>query len=222
MKGMLDLPARGRRKPPPAKANGVQPDEPSSIARYHREGWRVERKLGPTRSHHRFSNPRVLVEPGIRTQYCEIIDSCVACQATEARDDRMVSDLAIVTDMRAIHEVVVVTNPSAASPERGTHMDRDLFSDLRPLTDFETGRFAVECPVLRLGAEARVRKDSTIRTDMRPTQERDMRTHFDAWPELHLATDECERADDDVIGQNRSVFDACGRMDVGQGLSPFR
>ena len=67
-----------------------------------------------------------------------------------------------------------------------------------------------------------MRKDPTIRTDIRPTQKRDMGTDFDARPEFYLTPYECEGTDDHAIGQNRSVFDACGRVDVGQGLSPFR
>ena len=164
----------------------------------------------------------MLVEPRIGSEDREIVDPRVACQATEARDDRMISDLAIMTDMRAIHEVVVVADPSTAPSERSTHMDGDLFTNLCPLPNLEAGRFTIEGSILRLGTKARVRKNPTIRSDIRPTQKRDMRAHFDARPELHFATDEREGADDHVIGQNRSVFDAGGRMDIGQGLSPFR
>jgi hypothetical protein len=162
------------------------------------------------------------MEPGIRTEYREIIDLCMACESTKARNDRAVPDLAIMPDMSAIHEIVVVTDTRAAPAECGAHVDRDLFSNLCPFTDFETRRFAIEGPVLWLGPEARIREDPTIRTDRRSTDQRDMCSDFDPRPEFYVATYEGERTDHDVRGQNRSVFDACGRMDVGQGLSPFR
>ncbi len=101
-------------------------------------------------------------------------------------------------------------------------MNRDLFPDLCPFTDLEAGRLAVEGAILWFGAEARVRKDSTIRADIRPTKKGDMSSDFDARPKLYLASYERERTDHHVRRQNRSVFDACGRMHVGQGLSPFR
>jgi hypothetical protein len=162
------------------------------------------------------------MEAGIRTEYREIIDLCMACKPTEAGNDRAVPDLAIMPDMSAIHEIVVVTDTRAAPAECGAHVDRDLFSNLCPFTDFETRRFAIEGPVLWLGPEARIREDPTIRTDRRSTDQRDVCSDFDPRPEFYVATYEGERTDHDVRGQNRSVFDACGRMDVGQGLSPFR
>jgi hypothetical protein len=93
---------------------------------------------------------------------------------------------------------------------------------LCPLTDLETGRFAIEGPVLWLGPEARIWKDSTIRTDSRPSEQSDMRSDFDTRPKFHIAPYERKRTDHHISSQNRSVFDACGRMNVGQGLSPFR
>ena len=101
-------------------------------------------------------------------------------------------------------------------------MNRDLFANLCPFTNLETGRLTIKSPVLGLGPETRVREDSTIRADIRPTEKRHMGTDFDTRPELHLASNERKRTDHDIGGQHRSVFDACGRMDVGQGFSPFR
>jgi hypothetical protein len=162
------------------------------------------------------------MEPGIRAEHCEIIDLRMACKSTEAGNDRVISDLAVMADMRAVHEIVVIADTRAAPATRGTHMDRDLFSNLCPYTNLETGRFAVEGPVLWFGPEARVRKDSTIGPDIRPTKKGDVGADFDPKPEFDLASYERERTDHHTVGENRSVFDACGWMDVGQGLSPFR
>jgi hypothetical protein len=162
------------------------------------------------------------MEPAVRAEHCEIIDLGVSCEPTEACDDRLVSNLAVVADMRAIHEVIVITDTRAAPTERGPDMNRDVFSNLSPYTNLETGRLTIKCPVLRLGPQACVWKDSTIRADIRPTEKRDMGSDFDSRPKFHVASNERKRTDHDASGQNRSVFDACGRVDVGQGFSPFR
>jgi len=222
MKCMLDLAACCRRKTTPTETDGVQSDKPCAIARHHREGRSIERELRPPRRHHRLSDPGVLMQSGISAEHGKIIDLCVAREATEARDDRVISDLAVVADMSAIHDVVVVADTRATPTGRRTHVDRDLFSNLCPLTDLETGRFAVEGPVLWFGPEARIGKDPTIRTDSRPSEQGDMRSDFDTRPEFHIASYERKRTDHHISSQHRSVFDACGRMNVGQGLSPFR
>jgi hypothetical protein len=102
--------------------------------------------------------------------------------------------------MRAVHDVVVITDARAAATERGPNMDRDLFSNLCPDTNLEAGRLAIECPVLGLGSQARVRKDSAICADVRPTEKRNMGADLDTRPELHLASNERKRTDHDISG----------------------
>ena len=222
MKRVLDLATGRGRESAPAKADRIQPDESCTISRDHRKGRRIERQHRPTRSHDGFPYTCVLMEPGVRAEHREIIDLGMACEPTETGNDRMISNLTVVADMRAVHDVIVITNTRAAPTKRGSNMNRDLFANLCPFTNLEARRLTVKSPVLGLCPEACVRKDSTIRADLRPTQKRDMSADFDTRPEFHLTSNEREWTDHDASGQHRSVFDACGRMDVGQGFSPFR
>jgi hypothetical protein len=95
-------------------------------------------------------------------------------------------------------------------------MNRDLFSNLGSHTDLETGRLAIKGSVLWLRPKASVREDSTIRPDIRLPEKRDMRTDFNSRPERHLATYEGEGPHHHIGGQDRSVFDTRGRVDLGQ------
>lgn len=222
MKSMFDLSTRRRRKSTSTKPDGIQSDESCAIPGHHREGGCIQRKLRPTRSHHGFAHPRVLVKSRIGAEYGEVIDSSVAGQPTKTRDDRMVPDLTIMTDMRAVHDIVVIADSCTSAALRGPDMDRDLFPNLGTRANLEARRFAVKGPILRFGTEAGMRKDSAILRDEGAAQKRHMRPNFDAAAKLHFASDEGERADHHIRSQNRSVFDACRRMDRGQGISPFR
>jgi hypothetical protein len=222
MKGMLDLTTGRRRKTTPLEADGVQSNEPCPIACHHRKWRSIERELRPTRSHHRLPHPRILMEPGIGAENREIIHLCMPSESTEAGDDRLISDLAIMPDMGTIHHIIVVSDSRAAAAASRADVNRDVLSDLCSQTDLETGRLAVEGSVLGFGPKARVREDSAIRPDMRATEKRDVRAHFDPRPEFDLASDEGEGPDHHIGGQNRSVFDTCGRVDRGQELNPYR
>ena len=162
------------------------------------------------------------MEPGIGAEHREIIHLRMPGESAEARDDRIVSDLAVVPDVRAVHQVVVVSDTrTAASPGRAD-VNRDVFPNLGSLTDFEAGGLAVEPSILGLRPKAGMREDSTIRSDSRPAEKRGMRTDFDSRTDLHLASYKGEGTHHDIGRQDRSVFDAGRRVDIQQGLSPFR
>lgn len=222
MIGVLDLFTCLLRKAAATKAYGVQADQSRAIARDHREGGGVERKHRPTRRHRRLPHPRMLMKPSIRTEPRKIIDLRVAPEPTEAGDDGVISDLAIVADMRAVHDVIVVTDSRTTAPTLCTHVDRDLFPNLCSLTNLEPGRLTAEGLVLWFGSQACVGEDSTIRANLRSTEQRDVGTDLDSTSEFDLAPNEGKRTDLHSIGKDRSAFDACGRMDIGQRLSPFR
>ena len=65
-------------------------------------------------------------------------------------------------------------------------------------------------------------EDSAIRADTRTAEKSDVSSDADSRSQLDLASDESEGPDTHVGRKNRSVFDTCGRMDVGQGFSSFR
>jgi hypothetical protein len=125
-------------------------------------------------------------------------------------------------DVGAVHQVVIVSNTRTAATAGGSDVNRDLFPDLGSFTDFEAGGLAIKRAILWLCAKARMREDSTIRSDGRPTEKCDMGTDFDSRPELHLTSYKGEGTHHHIGGQDRSVFDARGRVDIRQGLSPFR
>jgi hypothetical protein len=124
--------------------------------------------------------------------------------------------------MSPVHDVIVITDPRATTPLHGANVDRDMFPNLGSQSDLEIRRFTREPAILRLCAKTGVWKDPAIRPDTRTTEEGDMSRDSDSRPELDLGPDIREGPDDCVGRQNRSVFDTCGRVNVGQRLSSFR
>jgi hypothetical protein len=121
--------------------------------------------------------------------------------------------------MSAVHDEIVITYACATPAASGPDMNRDVFPDLGPSTDLEARRFAAEGAILGLGAETGIREDSTIRPDPGSAHDRGMRLDFDTGPEFHFATNEDERPDHRIRGQDCTIFHKRGRVDVRQRFS---
>ena len=222
MKGVLDLRTRLVREAPATKADGIESDQACPIPGDHCEGRRIEGQLRSARHHDRLAHTSVLMEPRVGAQHREVFDFRVAPEPAEARHDHAIADLAIVTDMGAVHQEGVFADPRTAAPTRGAHVDRDVLADLSARADLETRRRTVESAVLGLTAQAGMGEDPTVGANPRAADQGHVLRDLDPRPKLDFPPDEGERPDHDVRGQDGSVLHMRRRVDVGQATSPFR
>ena len=148
------------------------------------------------------------------TEYRVIPDFRMSAKSAKACDDRMVTHLGIVSDMGAIHDEIVLTDPRASAASDRADVNRHVFSNLRACTDFETRRFTAEFSILRFTSKDGMRKDATVGSDSGSPDQRRMHTDLDTRRQFDLGSDIGERSDRDVGSQNRAILDAGGRMDV--------
>src|ERR1700721_4806694 len=85
--------------------------------------------------HHLWSYPRELMHRGQPADENEIADFAVTAKRRRSREDHVVTNLAIVTDMAAIHEIPAVAATGDAASGHGPGVHGHRFPDGAALTD---------------------------------------------------------------------------------------
>ena len=138
-------------------------------------------------------------------------------ESAHAREHAVVADPAVVGDVEAVLDQVVVPERGDAAVIGQSDVDRHVLADLVVLADHELAGAAVEAEHLRRQPDHRERVDPRARADPRAARDAHLRADLDARAELDLAPDRRERSDRHVVGELGPRIDYRGRMDVRHG-----
>ena len=99
--------------------------------------------------HHLRPDPRELMHRRQPADEDEIADLAMAAERRRGRKDHVVADLAVVTDMAAVHEISAIADPGNAAAGDGAGVHGHLFPDGAALADLKPGQFAAIAQGLR-------------------------------------------------------------------------
>src|SRR4029077_16685598 len=103
--------------------------------------------------HHLRPYPRELMHRRQSADEDEIADLAMAAKCRRGRENHVVADLAVVTDMAAIHEIAALANPRNAAAAHGAGVHGHGFADGAARTDLKLGEFAAIGQRLRRRAQ---------------------------------------------------------------------
>ena len=156
---------------------------------------------------------------GVGTQYGVIFDPDVSGESAEAGDDAVGTDGTVVSNVRTVHDEIVISKTGAAATERSTHMDRDVLTNHVFLADFESCGLTLKVLVLGLAADAGEGKDPRPFTDPGSTLYDGVARDPDSGQELHLGPHPGVVAHLHIRGELRARFDR--RRGVYLGHEPI-
>ena len=133
----------------------------------------------------------------------------------------MITDLAVVTNVRAVHKEIIFSKPRTASPPLGPNSHRHVLSTDCAGSDFDARRFALKVSVLRRSAQTRVGMNSTVGSKPGSPNKRRVGTDFGPRSEFDLGANEGECAYAHTFPQDRSLLDARRRVDLRGLLEPW-
>src|ERR1700761_7211022 len=143
----------------------------------------------------------------------KIADFAVTAKRRRGREDHVVANLAIVTDMAAIHEITAVTDTGDAASGHGPGVHGNRFPDGAALTDLKPGQFAAIAQGLRRcaqGGEGINRgavADSTLRSDV------DMPDQLAVRADNDVASDDTIRPDRRALADYSAIFNPRSGVD---------
>jgi len=140
-------------------------------------------------------------------------DLDVPAERRVIREHAMRADHAVVTDVGAGHEKIVVRDTRDELILRRAAVDRAVLAKRVALADLEPSRLALVLQVLRRGADRCELKDMIIAPDRRGPLDHDMRTDAAARCDRHVRTDHRVGTDLDIAVDIRSAIDQGSGMD---------
>src|SRR6478736_7410742 len=168
--------------------------------------------------HHLGPDPGELMHCGQPAYKDEIADLAVAAERGRGRKDHIIADLAVMTDMAAVHEISAIADTGDTASTDGAGVHGHLFPDGAAAADLKPGEFAPIAQRLRGSAERNkwidratianrgLRGDVHVRDQLAVRPDRDVRTD-DA-----IGTDRCALADHSAILNPRGGIDRAHRM----------
>ncbi len=159
------------------------------------------------------------MDPGQAAHHRVVLDPHVTGDGAQAGDDHVGADLAVVTDVHAVHHHGVVADARAAAALAGPDVDHRMLADRRAPADHQLGALPREAVVLGLLAEHREGEHPAAFADRGAPGHVGMRSQHHARGELDFGAHVGLGSDLDVLGQLRAgLDDGCG-MDARQPLS---
>jgi hypothetical protein len=128
-----------------------------------------------------------------------IANLAVATERGRGRKDHVMADLAVVTDMAAVHEISAITDPGNTASADGAGVHGHLFPDGATPADLEPGELAAIAQRLRRRAERNERIDRAAVAD------RGLRRDVHVRDQLAVGADDDVRADD-AVGTDRCAL----------------
>src|SRR5512140_2525466 len=125
----------------PLHADNVQPLEAGILPVDEAERNHIAAHAANAADHHLRSDPGELVHCGQAADENEIADLAMAAERPGGRKNHVVADMAVVTDMAAVHEITTVADTGDATAGHGAGIHGNLFPDGAALADFEPGEF---------------------------------------------------------------------------------
>src|SRR5665213_226940 len=163
--------------------------------------------------HHLRTDPRELVHRGQATDENMIADFAVPAEGRRRREDDVIADVAVVTDMTAIHEVPSIADArnAAAGDRAGIH--RHLLADGAALPDLEPGQFAAPAQRLRRSAQRDERVNGAAVANRGLCRDMHMRDQPAVGADDNIRSDHAIGADESALADHRTVFDPRGGID---------
>src|SRR4051794_30980126 len=189
----------------PLHADDIEPLEARILAVDEAERDHVAAHATDPADHHLRPDPGELVHRRQAADEDEIADLAMAAQCGRGREDHVVTDLAIVADMAAVHEVAAFAHPRHAAARDRARIHGDGFADGAARADLESGEFAAIAQRLRRGAERNERinraavADGGLRRDVDMPDQPAIGADHDVWPDDAVRTDRGALADHGAI-----------------------
>jgi hypothetical protein len=108
------------------------------------------------------------------------------------RQDRVIEDMAVVSDVSVRHQEITVAQPSHAVFLVGTTVDRDPFAKKIVVTDFNACRTTLVTEVLWFAANDGAGEEAISLTDRRVAGDDDVAMQHTAIAQFDMGTDEAE------------------------------
>src|SRR5882757_4963071 len=134
-------------------ADDVEAFEAGVLAVDEAERNHVAANTADTADHYLRPDPGELMHRGQAADENKIADFAVASQSGRRREDHVIADLAIMTDVAAIHEITAIPDASNAAAAHGAGVHGHLLPDGAALADLKPGEFAAISQRLRRRAQ---------------------------------------------------------------------
>jgi hypothetical protein len=119
----------------------------------------------------------------------------VSAQRRSIGQDHVISDPAIVRDVRVCHDQRMVAHSRQSPALHCSTVDSDKFPDLVVISDLESRRLTRVGQVLRSHADGAKREESIVRTDRSRPFDNDVRHQVAALAQFHVRPHRAIRAD---------------------------
>lgn len=159
------------------------------------------------------SDPCELVDRGQAADEDEVANLTVPAQCRGSGEDDVVADLAIMSDMAAIHEVAAVADARDATTANGAGIHRYRLADSTVLTDLEFGRFTTIAQGLRGSAQGSKRIDRAAGADGRVPHQVDVPDQFAIRADDDVTANHAVRPDRRAFADHSAVFNPRGWID---------
>ena len=163
-----------------------------------------------------FANANRLMDGGQPAQDRMIADLAMPAQCGVVDQRDVVADQAIVSHVGADQEQAMIAHLRHHSPVLRPRIDRDVLSDGTVTADLQAAGLALVFAILRGKADARKRENLGFRTDDGIASEHHLAMKADALAETDGRAHDAIRTDRSSLGQVRTTFDDCRRMDTRQ------
>lgn len=219
----LDVLLSFPRKVPSLEPDVVDTNEFCAVARDHRKRRGIERQLRIRRGHHAFTHPGKLMHPCISAENGIVTDAHMTGEPGKTGNHTMRTNLAIVTNVGAIHDQVVIAHRRTATASRRADMHRHVLSDDVVAANLQTCGLVTRRLILGRTSETREGMNLAACTHPSSTRNDRVRPDHDAVRERNVAAHVGERAHVYGVGElRRRVYDRARVNCRHRGLNPFR
>ena len=163
--------------------------------------------------HHLGSYPGELMHRGQPADENKIADFAMTAKRCRSREDHVVADLAIVTDMATIHEIAAVADTGDAASGHGPGVHGHRFPDDAALTDLKPRQFAAIAQGLWRGAQRDEGVDRGAVADGGLRSDVDMRDQLAVRPDNDVAADDTIGTDRRALANHGAIFNPRGWID---------
>ncbi len=159
-----------------------------------------------------------LMNARIRTDIGAVFNGDMAGQGRGIRHQHVVSDQAVVRDMRLGHQEAIVAEPGNAATAFGAAVDGDEFANPIAATDLGHGWFARKLQILWRQSYRNEWVQMSLVPDARPAVDHTMAVNPHAIAQNHLVTNDHVRADHTIAADLSAGANNCGRMNLTGGV----
>jgi len=144
-----------------------------------------------------------------------ILNNDVTRQCSGVRHDNVITQLAVVADMRISHEEIVIANPGRAAASGSSAVNVYILPEDIVISDCKKSLLTLEFQILWLKTDRRERIKLIAVADPCRSFHDDVRLETTSSPDLNARTDRTVWTDADVVSDLRLRTDDRRRMNHG-------